>query len=346
VTPPTGDLHLPPLILGIMARSHDRPEARMAVMDSALTQGVRTFDTAPLYGFGQADALLGRVLDDRTRREVSILGKVGLRWGDDAVGDVLFETRDADGERVVVRRDSRPEAVIDDVMRSLERLGVERLDLVQIHQPDRRTPIGETMAALEDLQHAGIVGHIGVCNFDARQVEAARAAASGSRLFSLQTEYSLIRRQCETELVPACRRQQVALLAYSPLAGGRLTGAGMPGDPALARAIDGGLRTAADRLGVAPAALALRWVIEQPGVRAAVTGASSPAQLRALGEALEAPVTPEMLSDLGAAFARVAAAERRRAEGGPLASLRKRAGELLRRIGLDPAGPGSRGAAW
>jgi aryl-alcohol dehydrogenase-like predicted oxidoreductase len=99
------------------------------------------------------------------RGKLQILGKVGLRWDAGEHGEILFETADDQGRRRQVRRDSRPESVLEEVTRSLERLDTDYLDLVQIHQPDLHTPIDETMGALLDLHRSGMVRHIGVSNF-------------------------------------------------------------------------------------------------------------------------------------------------------------------------------------
>ena len=108
---------------------------------------------------------------------------------------------------------------------SLRRLGVERIDLYQLHQPDPATPIADTLGALDELVRAGKVREIGCSNFSAAQLrEARQAAGSGARFVSVQNQYSLLHREPEAEVIPECQRQGLAFLPFFPLANGLLTG--------------------------------------------------------------------------------------------------------------------------
>ena len=183
-----GRLNLPQLILGTMDRRQGTNEERIELFIEAFESGFRAFDTAPLYDFGGAEKQLGRALDSIPREKVLVLTKVGLGWDGDAHGDVLFEYADDSGNMRSVRKDSRPESILQEVDRSLDRLGLETLDLVQIHHPDRKVPLVESMGALLDLMHEGKLRHIGVSNFSPQEVNAAQEALGEVPLATVQQD--------------------------------------------------------------------------------------------------------------------------------------------------------------
>ncbi|MEQ8484067.1 MAG: aldo/keto reductase [Pseudomonadales bacterium] len=263
-------MHLPPLIIGTMARRGDDAGVRSAIYRGALDLGLRCFDTAPLYGFGEADRLLAAAIRDQPRDSIQILSKTGLRWQDGARGDRLFTFTDAAGLQRQVRKDSRPEAVRQDVEDSLRRLGTDYLDLIQIHHPDERTPIAETMGELLALRAEGKVRQIGVSNFSEAQLAAAGHALGSVRLASHQFEFNLLQRPTSMRWLDASVSAGIAVLAYSPLAGGALT-----------RALEPVLGPVAEAHGIAPGMVPLCWVMGHPGVTSAITGVSSTAQLEA-----------------------------------------------------------------
>lgn len=259
-------------------------EARVALMRGAADAGFRAFDTAPLYGFGASERNLGRAL--KGRDDVLVLTKVGLTWGD-THGDVLFETPTHQ-----VRKDSRPESVLREIDQSLERLGRDKIDLVQVHHPDVHVPIAETMSALLDARAAGKVGAIGVSNHTPAQMREAARALGDVRLFSAQDRYNLVYREAEAEELPVCRELGCAFLAFSPLAQGVLTGALMggrrldpsdwrSGDPkyreknlrAIHAAMEASLRPAARRRGATLGQIALAWLIAERDVTSVIAGA-------------------------------------------------------------------------
>jgi aryl-alcohol dehydrogenase-like predicted oxidoreductase len=327
-----------------MARRNASDAERTALFRAAIDAGLTAIDTAPLYGFGEADRQLGACLRQLPRGQVQILSKVGLRWDDDH-GDVLFAFHDAEGHRRQVRKDSRPVSVRRDVEATLARLGVETLDLVQIHHPDLQVPIAESMGELLRLRDEGKLRHIGVSNFSVAQIEAAQEALGDVPLCSVQQDYSLVRRRIEAEVLPACRRLAIGVLAYSPLAEGVLSGRAIdPRQPGLAPiqdAITQRLLPLARAHGTTPVAIALAWLIAQPGVTAAITGASSTAQLQEQIPALTIRLAEGELKLLTDAFARTPLPYGWEAPGrglrGGLRRGRALAGRLARRIGLDPA---------
>ncbi len=281
-------LSFPPVIFGNMARHPQSTQARVQVISAALEAGFNTIDTAPLYDFGAAEEQLGEVLATLPRDQVQVLGKVGLRWDADARGDVLFVHTDGR----TVRRDSRPETLRWQVEQSLRRLRTDYLDLVQIHQPDRTVPLGESLDALHDLRREGLVRSVGVCNFDPPELEVACAASS---LASVQLPYSLLERQIEWQLLPLCRNQDVDVLAYSPLAGGALAATRLAADakPQVSEI--------ADQLGVPVNVVPLSWVLSRAGVTSVITGASSQEQIAELA-ATPAGLPAEAVTQLDVLF--------------------------------------------
>jgi len=335
-------LAVPAVVLGGMFRDPGGREAELRrMLDAALDAGLDTIDTAPLYGFGEAEGLLGRWLRGR-RERVQLLGKVGLRW-DDGFGEVLFETT-VGGRRVAVRRDARPEAIVRDIDESLRRLGTDRIELVQIHHRDRATPLADSLGALVRLREAGKLRAIGVCNFDGPDLDACVRALGPDGLASAQSGYSLIERGPEREILPRARAAAFGFLGFSPLArgllGGRLLAGplgaadGRGGDPlfqpANVRRIHAALADVLDPIarahGVGRGAVALAWVHGQPGVSAAIGGPQDGAQLADLAAAVTLALGEEERHRLGEAFARLALDRRR---GRPLV---RRIERRLRRI--------------
>src|SRR3982751_2507493 len=186
-----------------------------AVVLAALDAGVTLFDTADIYGprgSGASEELLGQVL--RGRRDEVVLA---TKFGADMAGEVAPEGVPR-GSRRYIR------AAVEG---SLRRLRTDRIDLYQLHEPDRRTPMEETLAALDELVQEGKVGYLGSLNLSGEQIaDADRIArsAGSARFVSAQNEYSLLDRSVERDVVPACRHHGIGLLPYFPLAAGLLTG--------------------------------------------------------------------------------------------------------------------------
>jgi aryl-alcohol dehydrogenase-like predicted oxidoreductase len=175
-----------------------------AVVDAALDAGVNFFDTADVYGSGQSEEFLGNALKGRRDRAI-IATKFGMNMGEGKEG-------------------AGPEYIRKALDASLRRLQTDIIDLYQIHRPDPKTPIADTMQALNDAVKAGKVREIGCSNFSAEQMRAARAT-SGPRWFAtVQNNYSLMKREAEADVLPECARTGVGFLPYFPLANGLLTG--------------------------------------------------------------------------------------------------------------------------
>lgn len=262
-----------------------------------LEAGGTLVDTAPVYGEGRAEAMVGDLLAKRGVRDEVVLaskGVVGLRRGQ--------VVSDASHGHLLAQLDA-----------SLRALRTDHLDLWQLHAWDPLTPWEETLAALEHAVRSGRVRYVGVSNFSGWQVGVARTSAArtlGPLLVSHQVEYSLLNRSIEDEVVPAAQHLGLGTIAWSPLARGVLTGkyrAGVPSDsraavsqwehfmapylsPDCAPVVDAVVK-AAEGLDAAPAHVALAWVRDRPTVASTLVGARTTAQLRTAlaSEDLELP---------------------------------------------------------
>ncbi len=177
----------------------------------ALDGGINFFDTADIYSKGQSEELLGGALKNLgvDRDAVVIATKVRGSMSDDDMNNVGLSRKH----------------IVAGCEASLRRLGTDHIDLYQIHGPDNRTPIEETMRALEDLVHSGKVRYVGCSNLSSWQIMKANAVAgSAARFVSLQAYYSLLGRELELDLVPMCEDQGLGIMVWSPLAGGFITG--------------------------------------------------------------------------------------------------------------------------
>jgi len=255
----------------------------IATIRSAVDRGVTLIDTAPVYGFGRSEEIVGKALaEGRLRDKVQIATKVGLSW--------------KDGQPY---RDSRPARIREEVEASLRRLGTDYIDLYQVHWPDPDTNILETAAALADLHSEGKIRAIGVSNFSPAQMETFRVAA---RLDAVQPPYNLFEREAEADVLPYARRTGLTALCYGALCRGLLagritattvfTGDDLRGrDPKFQgerfqqylRAAEALKILARERFGKSLPALAVRWILDQ-GPTVALWGARRPDQLDPVDE--------------------------------------------------------------
>jgi len=296
----------------------DDAESIRAIRE-AIDLGTTAIDTAPVYGFGHAEKIVGKAIEDR-RAKVVLMTKVGLRW-DDPRGDVFFETVDAHGRELRLRKNSRPESVRLEVERSLERMKVDEIDLVQVHWPDPVTPIADTMGALLELRTQGKLRAIGVCNYDVPQMEAASQALGDVPLASNQVKYSLVARRAEHDVLPWAREHGVGVLAYSPLEQGLLGGKidekrRFPDDDGRAKrptfkpenrakvraALLRAVEPIAKRHGRTIAQVVFAWTAAQPGITSVLAGARTVEQVRENAAAGELALAPEEIAAVAAAF--------------------------------------------
>ncbi len=267
----------------------------------ALEKGITFFDTAPIYGLGQSEEILGSIIRGR-RNEIVLATKAGLRWE----------------EKPRFRKwpDTSPGNIVAEFEASLRRLGTDYIDLYQIHWLDPGVPLEEALSAMLALKRDGKIRAIGLCNCPLAQLQEAVRYAPIS---SVQIPYNLVDRDCENGLLQFCQENGVAVIAYSPLARGLLTGKyessqDLPPDDHRRRrgdayfdessmprhrAVLGRVRELAARLGKTPSQVALQWVLSNPAVSVGIFGAKSPEQtLENLG-AVEFEIAPDELAYLG-----------------------------------------------
>ena len=209
---------------GWMWGKTDRNDAIEAIRAS-YEEGVTSIDTAPIYGQGDSESIVGEAIRDLPRDKVQVLTKYGMRW-DLAKGNFGFKSKNNQGEDIDIYKYAGKESIIKECEDSLKRLGTDYIDLYQIHWPDITTPIQETMEAVAQLIQQGKVRHAGVCNYTAAQMA---EAAQTIKLVSNQVPFSMVNRGIEEETVPYCIENNKAILAYSPLERGLLTGKMKPG---------------------------------------------------------------------------------------------------------------------
>jgi aryl-alcohol dehydrogenase-like predicted oxidoreductase len=253
-------------------------EASRPFVKRALELGITFFDTADMYSDGASEEVLGRAIRDFGRRE------------DVVIGTKVFNPM---GPGVNDRGLSRKH-IFDAIDASLKRLGMDYVDLYQIHRYDPETPIEETLEALNDVVRAGKARYIGASSMFAWQFAQALAVSDRrgfARFVSMQNHYNLAYREEEREMLPLCRAEGIGVIPWSPLARGLLAGsrrAGLEGDTSRAKSDDYAPKLYEDsdlivadrvvqtarRRGIPPARVALAWLLSRPGVTAPIVGAS------------------------------------------------------------------------
>ena len=219
-----GDLIVPLVSFGAWAiggwmwGGSDDNDAIRAIQ-AGIDAGVTCIDTAPAYGKGHSERIVGRAIAGR-REEVIIATKCGLRW-DAGEGEKFFDSHDLNDEPFTIYRNLRPESIAYECDQSLQRLDIDVIDLYQCHWPDKTTPIDDTMAALLKLQEAGKIREIGVSNFTPDMM---RQSLKTVKLSSDQPKYNALEREAEEDVIPFCRQNNMGVLAYSAIAQGLLTG--------------------------------------------------------------------------------------------------------------------------
>ncbi|HEX2033852.1 MAG TPA: aldo/keto reductase [Chloroflexota bacterium] len=281
----------------------------IAAVARALDLGVTLFDTAPAYGAGRSEELLGRALGAR-RHEAIVVTKCGI------------PTRPGQKER----RDARYPSIIEDVEQSLRLLNMDYVDLLLQHWPDPDTPIEESMRALVDLQRAGKARYIGVSNFHPQHLREARQYAP---IITNQVGYNLFDRRWEHQMFPLARELGIGVMAYGPMAHGLLTGSfttdtrfddrdwrrrgSLFGQQLLTEEnlprnleVVEQLGQLARELGTGLPPLAIAWVLRDPLVAVALSGTRRPQEIEENVKALEVSFTPEVLTRIEGIMSRAA----------------------------------------
>ena len=282
-----GDSEIEVSVIGLGCNNFGRRldlDRTAAVLDAALDAGITLFDTADVYGDGNSERLMGEVLEGR-REELVLATKFG--WELSGAGGAPDAPR---GSREYIRWA---------IEGSLQRLRTDRIDLYQYHHPDGITPLEDTLAALDELVGEGLVSAIGCSNFSASQLEEAEEIARDrglARFVTLQNEYSLLQREIEVEVRPACERLDVSILPFFPLASGLLSGKykrgeGGPKGSRLSSGEQAGsdeqfdlvevLEAFAEARGVSVLDVAIAGLAAQPAVASVIAGATRPEQVRA-----------------------------------------------------------------
>jgi aryl-alcohol dehydrogenase-like predicted oxidoreductase len=295
---------------GWMWGGADRNDAIKAIT-TAMDLGITTIDTAPAYGLGTGEKIVGEAIKGQ-RDKVQILTKYGLRW-DAPVGQYYFTSKDNEGRQVDIYRDASRERIIAECENSLKDLGTDYLDLYQIHWPDPLTPVEETMSAIEQLLKQGKIRAAGVCNYP---VEGMKEAGKFISLVSNQVPYSMVRREIEQDVIPWCMKNGLSVLPYSPLQRGLLTGKIKPdyrfndGDSRpstpyfkignlikINKFLDKIKPVAAARK-VSLAQLVLRWTMQRPGITCVLAGARNPEQVKENAGALQFELSDEEMETI------------------------------------------------
>jgi aryl-alcohol dehydrogenase-like predicted oxidoreductase len=273
-------------------------EESIAAIHRAVDLGINWIDTAAAYGFGRSERVVGRALEG-LRDRPSVFTKASLL--DDGTGHV----------RHSLKRDS----ILREAEASLRRLGIEAIDLYQIHWPIPEADIEEGWSALAELKEQGMVRHIGVSNFDAAQL---RRIGLIAPVETLQPPYSLIDRTAQEGILPFAERAGIGVIAYSPMGSGLLTGAmtrervaQLPADDWRSRdprftepqltehlALAARLQAVADRHGVTPGAVAVAWTLHNPAVDGAITGFRYPGQVDPILAATGLELTDQDVSQI------------------------------------------------
>ena len=249
----------------------------IAAIHQAVDSGINLIDTAPIYGLGHSEEILGKAIQGR-RHEVLIATKCGI----------LFPRSTAEQPKRCLTRES----VLLECEQSLRRMRIEVIDIYQCHWPDPATPIRETMSALNTLREQGKIRAVGLSNFSCEEIA---AALEFGPIHALQSPFSLLQPRASEDLIPFCMEHNIAVLPYSPLAKGLLTGTVSATDrfagirardpdflpPRLSRHLQtvDGLREIAARHAKTVGQLVLNWTTTVPGVTSPIFGARRPSQV-------------------------------------------------------------------
>lgn len=270
----------------------------IAAIQASMANGVTAIDTAPVYGFGYSEELVGKAIKGYDRSAIQILTKFGMVW-DVEKGDLAMESVDNEGRPLKVYRYAGYDKIISDVELSLKRLQTDYVDLIQLHWPDTTTPVEETMRALEKLLKDGKAKAIGVCNYNGELLTEAEKTV---KLNSDQVPYSMLRRDVEKDVIPYALQHNLSVIAYSPMERGLLTGKFNDGatfkegdhranyfkrfDMAKVKTITANLAALGTTYNATTAQMVLAWTFHQPSIAAALAGARNATQAEENAQAM------------------------------------------------------------
>jgi len=290
---------------GWMWGGSDKKDSIRAI-HACLDHGITSLDTAPIYGFGHSEEVVGEAIKGN-REHYEILTKCGMSW-EGTKGEYFFTTNDNSGIQRDIYKYSGRDSLIAECEESLIRLGTDYIDLYQIHWPDHTTPIEEAMEAFRILMEQGKIRAAGVSNYSVEQME---QASSVVELSSNQVPYSMVRREIEQDVLPWCLDNNCGVLAYSPLQRGLLTGKITPDYPFAPgdsrpetphfkvnnlihtnKFLDQ-IRPLAEEKGATLSQLVIAWTLYQPGITVALVGARTEQQVVQNAGALEVKLSAE-----------------------------------------------------
>ena len=290
---------------GWMWGGSDKEDSIRAI-HACLDHGITSLDTAPIYGFGHSEEVVGEAIKGN-REQYEILTKCGMSW-EGTKGEYFFTTNDNSGIQRDIYKYSGRDSLIAECEESLIRLGTDYIDLYQIHWPDHTTPIEEAMEAFRILMEQGKIRAAGVSNYSVEQMEQASTVVE---LSSNQVPYSMVRREIEQDVLPWCLDNNCGILAYSPLQRGLLTGKITPDYPFAPgdsrpetphfkvnnlihtnKFLDQ-IRPLAEEKGATLSQLVIAWTLYQPGITVALVGARTEQQVVQNAGALEVKLSAE-----------------------------------------------------
>ncbi len=265
--------------------------------------GINFFDTAPVYGFGRSEEILGKTLK-HVRDKVIYATKCGLRGEEKSLGTIT--------------KNATRQSILEEIDQSLQRLDTDYIDLYQIHWPDVETSQDETMDTLLEIQKQGKIRAIGVSNYSTEQM---KDIMKSGKIVSLQPDYSLLNRSIEKDIVPYCAENKMGIIAYSPLASGLLTGKygkdakfedwrgkgiiGCFSGPQFERNMDKVVRLKAmgESVGKTCAQMAINWIVSQPHLTTALLGVKNAKQMEENIKALDWQLEPKQKEEIDNIFA-------------------------------------------
>jgi aryl-alcohol dehydrogenase-like predicted oxidoreductase len=280
-------------------------------IESCLDHGISSIDTAPIYGFGHSEKVLGEAIKGK-RDRYEILTKCGMRW-EGKQGEFFFTTDDNSGIQRDIYKYSGRKSIIAECEESLQRLGTDYIDLLQVHWPDHTTPIEEPMEAFRLLLEQGKIRAAGVSNYSVEQMARASEVVE---LSSNQVPYSMVRREIEGDVVPWCLKNDCGILAYSPLQRGLLTGKITPDYPFApgdsrpetphfrihnlikTNQFLEGIKPLAEEKGATLSQLVIAWTLLQPGITVALVGARTEDQVKQNAGAMEVKLSVDEVAEI------------------------------------------------
>lgn len=286
---------------------------------ASIDNGVTTLDTAPFYGFGLSEEMIGEAIKGYDRSKIQLLTKFGLVWdgSNQGEGDFFFDAED-DGKVLPVYKYSSKASVIKEVEESLKRLQTDYIDLLQIHWPDSTTPISETMEALEILIQQGKIRAAGVSNYSVDQVKEAKQTAN---IASNQVSYSMLNRSLEKDLAPYALENNLGIIVYSPMERGLLTGKYFKDgklkendhrngyfqqfDLKKVETFLDAIMPIAEQKGASLSQLVLRWTSLQPAITVVLAGARNAEQAIANAKAMDIHISTEEMIFINKELAKI-----------------------------------------